>query len=70
MDVVGCHMFVLSTKLNSLKPTLKKLNKDIFSNIHVKVTKPIDKVNMIQSLINVESYNDDLGLKEKMLNFY
>lgn len=54
----------LSTKLRSLERILKKLNKETFDNIHLKVTQATDEVNKIQSLINDTCYIDDLGLEE------
>lgn len=62
--MVGCTMFVLSAKLRSLKPILKKWNKETFENIHLKFTQATIDVNKIQSLINDACYNNDLELEK------
>lgn len=62
-------MFVLAAKLRYLKVTKVNIflrnGTKIFDNIHLKVTKASKEVNMIQSLINVACYSDDLALDEK-----
>lgn len=42
-----CPMFILAANLRSFKRILKKCNKEIFRNVHLKVTQTIDEVNMV-----------------------
>ncbi|KAF1863359.1 hypothetical protein Lal_00031244 [Lupinus albus] len=41
-NIVGCPMFILAQKLNILKKDLKAWNKNVFGNIHEKVTKAME----------------------------
>lgn len=45
------------------------MEKETCGNIHIEVTQVTDEINKIQGLINDASYNDDLELEGKMLNF-
>jgi hypothetical protein len=64
--VVGCPMFILKTKLKSLKPILKAWNKEIFGDVHTKVASAVAEVDSIQQIINDSGYTDALGDKEKL----
>jgi hypothetical protein len=64
--VVGCAMFILKTKLKSLKPILKAWNKEIFGDVHTKVASAVAEVDSIQQIINDSGYTDALGDKEKL----
>jgi hypothetical protein len=58
--VIGCPMFVLNKKLKILKEKLKIWNKDVFGNVHNHLKLAEDKVNSIQSTININGHSDSL----------
>jgi hypothetical protein len=65
IDVVGCPMYILKTKLKNLKPILKDWNKNVFGDVHTKVAKAVAQVDAIQQVINDSGYTDSLGDEEK-----
>jgi hypothetical protein len=58
--IVGCPMYVLSQKLKRLKLALKDWNKNVFGDIHVKVTEAEAHLNEIQMQIDTDGANDSL----------
>lgn len=55
-----CPMFILSAKLKHLKSCLKQWNKEVFGDINSEVKSAEDKLDQIQSDINLLGPNDDL----------
>jgi ribonuclease HI len=70
MNVVGCPMFILKTKLKLLKPILKAWNKEVFGDVHTKVANAVALVNSIQQIINDSGYTDALGDEEKLAQIH
>jgi hypothetical protein len=66
MNVVGCPMFILKTKLKLLKPILKAWNKEVFGDVHTNVANAVAQVDSIQQIINASGYTDALGDEEKL----
>jgi hypothetical protein len=64
--VVGCPMFVLSQKLNSLKTKLKTWNKDCFVNVNDTVDAAELKLQQIQLQIQHHGHTDILLHEEKL----
>jgi len=51
-------MFVLSSKLKSLKAKLKVWNKEVFGNVHSFVKDNEQKLEEIQNQIHISGHND------------
>lgn len=59
-------MFVLSQKLKVVKCELKRWNKLVFCNIHLRVENNLAEVDKLQQEINSIGANDDLLEKETL----
>lgn len=57
---MGCSMFIMSEKLKNLKVILKVWNKNHFGNITLKIRSSKRKLNLVQDIIQVFGYSDDL----------
>jgi hypothetical protein len=64
-EVVGCPMYILSSKLKNLKGKLKSWNKEKFGNVHDFVTAAETKLHQIQNLIQLNGPSDALLSDEK-----
>jgi hypothetical protein len=64
-NIVGCPMFILSSKLKILKGKLKQWNKEVFGNIHAYVEVAESKLDDIQNRINTLGHSDELMNEEK-----
>ena len=65
IPVVGCPMYILSSKLKALKEKLKIWNKEVFGNIHCFVKEAEDKLKVVQDLIHLNGHTDVLMQEEK-----
>jgi len=65
LHVIGCPMFVLSSKLKTLKDTLKVWNKNCFGNVHNFVKQAEQDLQTVQELIQVSGHSDELLDEEK-----
>ncbi|XP_019431934.1 PREDICTED: uncharacterized protein LOC109339025 [Lupinus angustifolius] len=63
-QVVGCPMYILSTKLKGLKAILNCWNKEVFGNIHSRVKEALSKVERFQQRITNEGHYDNLMTQE------
>jgi ribonuclease HI len=63
--VVGCPMFVLTTKLKMLKAKLKSWNKDCFGNVNDLVSNAEMKLDQIQMQIQQHGHSEALLFEEK-----
>ncbi|XP_058784766.1 uncharacterized protein LOC131659617 [Vicia villosa] len=64
-EVIGCPMFILSTKLKRLKEKLKIWNKEIFGNVHEQVVVAEKRLQEIQEEIHDTGFNDQLRNLER-----
>jgi len=64
-NVIGCPMFVLNSKLKSLKVRLKVWNKESFGNVHDLVNKAEQTLQEVQNKIQLLGNTDSLLLEEK-----
>jgi len=64
VHVIGCPMYVLSTKLKLLKNKLKAWNKEVFGNIHALVTEAESHLPNIQNQIHVHGHSNHLMNEE------
>lgn len=64
-EVIGCPMYILSTKLKRLKEKLKDWNKEIFGNIHQQVVAAVKRLHDIQEEIHESGFKDQLSNLEK-----
>lgn len=44
----GCKSYILTMKLKALKPALRKLNRECYSNIHIRLEEEKHKIHMLQ----------------------
>jgi len=65
-NIIGSPMYILNTKLKNLKTTLKVFNKEVFGDVHASVKTVEDKLNQIQSDINLHGPNDTRLNEEKI----
>lgn len=63
--IVGNLMTVLSQKLKELKNKLKSWNKNVFSNVHLRVQQAQVEVDLLQEQINANGDIDDMFEKER-----
>ncbi|MCH99565.1 RNA-directed DNA polymerase (Reverse transcriptase), partial [Trifolium medium] len=63
--LVGCPMYILTSKLKLLKDHLKTWNKQIFGNVHSFVKEAEEELNIIQNQIHSNGINDTLSDLEK-----
>lgn len=47
-SLFGCKLYIVSKKLKALKPVLRKLNKDYYSNIHQRLEEGSHKLHQLQ----------------------
>ncbi|XP_019450480.1 PREDICTED: uncharacterized protein LOC109352716 [Lupinus angustifolius] len=59
-SVIGCPMFVLAQNLRMLKQELKEWNKNVFGNIHLRVSQAKLKVEEIQRCMELIEPDQDL----------
>ncbi|MCH85398.1 RNA-directed DNA polymerase (Reverse transcriptase), partial [Trifolium medium] len=64
-NVVGCPMFILTSKLKLLKDHLKTWNKQVFGNVHSFVKEAEEELSNIQNQIQSNGINDALRDREK-----
>ncbi|XP_019455065.1 PREDICTED: uncharacterized protein LOC109356184 [Lupinus angustifolius] len=64
--VVGCPMYIMATKLKTLKHVLKVWNREIFGNIHLRVQNALALVKDIQLCIKDNGLTDDLMAQEEV----
>ncbi|KAK2374968.1 hypothetical protein QL285_075894 [Trifolium repens] len=64
--IVGCPMFILSSKLKLLKNALKIWNKDIFGDVHIFVSNSEENLRVIQDQIQINGPTDSLRNAEKL----
>jgi hypothetical protein len=64
--IVGCHMFILCTKLKLLKSKLKTWNKSCFGNVHELVSSAELKLQQVQEQIQANGHTDSLHQQEKL----
>lgn len=65
IPVVGCPIYILSSKVKALKEKLKIWNKEVFGNIHCFVKEAEDKLKAVQDLIHLHGHSDVLMQEEK-----
>lgn len=65
MNVVGCPMLVLTSKLKVLKQKLRDWNQDVFGNVRENVNVALQKVDWVQEQIDSLGPLDDLIEQEK-----
>lgn len=66
VDIIGCPMYILNSKLKILKGKLKQWNKDVFGNIHSYVDDAKTRLVDIQNQINISVHSDSLLNSEKL----
>ncbi|GAU35456.1 hypothetical protein TSUD_364120 [Trifolium subterraneum] len=64
-NIIGCPMYILSTKLKRLKDKLKVWNKEIFGNVHDGVKEAEQQLQNIQQQIHDFGHSDHLLHLEK-----
>jgi len=64
--IIGCPMYILTTKLKILKNKLKQWNKEVFGNIHNHVNEAGKNLADIQQQIDTNGHSDDLMNAEKL----
>ncbi|GAU50480.1 hypothetical protein TSUD_409650 [Trifolium subterraneum] len=65
-NVIGCPMFILSTKLKRLKEKLRRWNKDIFGNVHSYVNEAEQDLSNIQAQLQTSGHTDSLRSLERI----
>jgi len=63
--IVGCPMYVLSSKLKNLKVKLKRWNKDVFGNIHSAVIEAENMLKEVQDQIQLQGHKLDETLHKQ-----
>ena len=68
-NIVGCHMFILSQKLKTLKQRLKVWNKTVFGNVYNMVRVAEQNLAHLQSDMDTNSITDSLLEQHKDAQF-